>query len=132
MLFERKINYYETDMMGIVHHSNYVRFLEEARVQHLNEIGLPYKKIEDSGVLIPVLSTKCEYKYPARFDDIIVINLEMTEFNGVKMKLKYTITNKENGNIVAVCETAHCFTDKNLKPLSLKKHFPEMYNLFFK
>ena len=53
--FERKANYYETDQMGIVHHSNYIRWFEEARLEMLRAMGLPYKKMEDNGILIPVL-----------------------------------------------------------------------------
>ena len=52
--FERKANYYETDQMGIVHHSNYIRWFEEARLEMLRAMGLPYKKMEDNGILIPV------------------------------------------------------------------------------
>ena len=64
--FERKANYYETDQMGIVHHSNYIRWFEEARLEMLRAMGLPYKKMEDNGILIPVLGVSCSYKHPIR------------------------------------------------------------------
>ena len=54
-IFERTINYYETDKMGIVHHSNYIRFLEEARCEFLKAIDLPYETLENNGIMIPVL-----------------------------------------------------------------------------
>ena len=53
--YGRKIQYYETDRMGIVHHSNYIRWMEEARIDALAQIGIPYDKIEAAGILIPVL-----------------------------------------------------------------------------
>ena len=129
-MFERRINYYETDCLGIVHHSNYIRYMEEARVVALDDIGLPYKKIEKAGVSIPVLGTKCEYKSPAKFDDIILIDAKMAEYTGTRMKMTYTMTNKVNGTILAIGETSHCFTDFNLKPISLKKAKPEMHEIF--
>ena len=55
-------NYYETDKMGVVHHSNYIRFLEEARCRLLDEIGYSYRQIEDDGLMIPVLEVNCKYK----------------------------------------------------------------------
>ena len=68
MIFKyiRKINYYETDRMGIVHHSNYIRFLEEARCRVLKKIGLSIEKIEETGFTIPTLEVNCKYKYHDR------------------------------------------------------------------
>lgn len=128
--YERKINYYETDKMGIVHHSNYIRFLEEARCAHLDSIGMPYSKIEELGLMIPVLGVNCSYKYHVTFNDTIAINMKITEFNGVRMTVKYNIINKENGNLVMNAETKHCFTDKNLKPVNTKKSCLEVFNVF--
>ncbi|MCL2860229.1 MAG: acyl-CoA thioesterase [Oscillospiraceae bacterium] len=129
-MFERRINYYETDCMGIVHHSNYIRFMEEARVLALDNIGLPYRKVEEANLAIPVTGVKCEYKTPAKFDDVILIDVKIAEYNGVRMKMEYTTTNKESGHIVSIGETSHCFTDSNLKPISLKKINPEMHAIF--
>ncbi|MNT53373.1 1,4-dihydroxy-2-naphthoyl-CoA hydrolase [compost metagenome] len=128
--FERKINYYETDKMGVVHHSNYIRFLEEARCQFLVDVGLPYELIEENGIMMPVVGVSCEYKYPVTFGDNIVIKTRITDFTGVRYKIQYQITNKENGNLVVNAETRHCFTDFNLKPVNSKKSFPEMYEKF--
>ena len=62
-VFERKINYYETDRMGVVHHSNYIRFMEEGRCFWLEQIGLPFETMEENGVTIPVLGVNCTYKH---------------------------------------------------------------------
>lgn len=132
MIYERKINYYETDAMKIVHHSNYIRYMEEARTDALSKIGLPYGKIEEEGVLIPVLNVSCQYKHPARYEDIILIKLRAKEYTGIKLVMEYEITNKETGDLVLVGETKHCFTDVNLRPISLKKAKPEMHEIFLK
>ena len=60
--YKHTINYYETDKMGITHHSNYIRFMEEARIHFLGASGWPYEKFEEEGVISPVLSVTCDYK----------------------------------------------------------------------
>ena len=127
MSYERKINYYETDKMGIVHHSNYIRFLEEARGDLLEKIGLPYDEVEKKGLMIPVLGVKCNYKFHSTYADTLSIKLKIKEFKGVKMIVEYVITNKETEQLLVTAETSHCFTDKNLKPLNMKKAYPEIY-----
>ncbi len=130
--FERKINYYETDRMGFVHHSNYIRFMEEARCKWLESLDMPFSLMEENGVTIPVLGVNCEYKYHVTFGDVIVISLFIKEYSGVRMTIGYTIINKENGKIVLTGETKHCFTDKSLKPINLKKRAPEFSAKFEK
>ncbi|MCI8392705.1 MAG: acyl-CoA thioesterase [Clostridia bacterium] len=130
--FERKINYYETDRMGVVHHSNYIRFMEEARCKWLESLDMPFSLMEENGVTIPVLGVNCEYKYHVTFGDVIVISLFIKEYSGVRMTIGYTIINKENGKIVLTGETKHCFTDKSLKPINLKKRAPEFSAKFEK
>lgn len=129
-IFERTVNYYETDAMGIVHHSNYYRFFEEARIKLLDEIDLPYHKLEEMGIMVPVLETHCDYKVPAKFADNMIIKTKVAEFKGVRMRFFYEVTNKETGNIIVTGETVHCFTDSHLKPIILKKHYPEVYEKF--
>ena len=113
MEFERAINYYELDGMNVVHHSNYIRYMEEARVYWLERIGLPYQKIEEDGIMIPVLEVHYKYKYPAKFGDVIIVN-------------------KENKKILGEGTTSHCFTNDNMKPVYLKKANKEFYEIFEK
>lgn len=129
-VFERRINYYETDGMGIVHHSNYIRFLEEARCYWLDKYNMPYSDFENQGISIPVLTVNCEYKHHVTFDDTILIKVFLKEYNGVRMTIGYDVRNKENGNTVILAETKHCFTDENLRAVNLKKHLPEFDEKF--
>ena len=129
-IFERKINYYETDRMGIVHHSNYIRFMEEARCYLLEKAGMPYSASEENGIMIPVLGVNCEFKHHVTFDDTILIKLFVKEFNGVRLTMGYTATEKNSGELVFTGETKHCFTDKNLRPLRLQKANPDFYEKF--
>ena len=132
MEFERGINYYELDGMNVVHHSNYIRYMEEARIHLLDEIGLPYKKIEDNGIMIPVLEVNYKYKNPARFGDTIVIKVSIAKFDGIKLEIKYEIKNKTTGKLLGIGETKHCFTNSNMRPISLKKVNKEFYEVFEK
>ena len=132
--YKRKINYYETDKMGIVHHSNYIRFLEEARCRWLESIDMPFYVMEENGVTIPVLGVNCTYKNHVTFGDTILIKPYVKEYSGVRMTIGYEVIEKETGKTVIIAETKHCFTDKNLKPINLKKyapHFSEKYEILF-
>lgn len=129
-IYERKINYYETDRMGIVHHSNYIRFLEEARCAFLDALDMPYSMLESLGIMIPVLGVQCDFKHHVTFNDTILIDVSIKSFNGVRLVMQYTVTEKSSGNLVLTGETKHCFTNTNLKPISLKKHFENIYGKF--
>ncbi len=127
--YEHRAHYYETDQMGIVHHSNYIRWMEEARIAYMEFIGLPYKAVEAKGVLIPVLSADCEYKSPVRFDETVEIYPSVAFFNGIRMQLSYRMVDKASGRLCTVGHTGHCFTTPDMKPLSLKKFDRAMYDL---
>ena len=129
-IFERKINYYETDKMGVVHHSNYIRYMEEARCAWLENIEMPFSSLEENGITIPVLGVNCEYKHHVTFGDTIIIKPFTKEYPGVRMTVGYDIKDKKTGKIVLIGETKHCFTDKNLKPINLKKYAPEFSKKF--
>lgn len=120
-----KVNYYETDKMGITHHSNYIRFAEEARMNFLFEIGYPMTRLEAEGIASPVVSVNCEYKHPTTYSDEIEIEVTLTQYTGVKLSLSYVMKNVDTGVVVAVASSSHCFIDTNGRPIALKKHFPD-------
>lgn len=128
--FERKVNYYETDKMGVVHHSNYIRYMEEARCAWLESIEMPFSLLEENRITIPVLGVNCDYKYHVTFDDTIIIRPFVKEYTGVRMTIGYEIKDKKTGKVVLIGETKHCFTNKNLKPINLKKYNLEFSNKF--
>lgn len=125
--YERNVNYYETDQMAIVHHSNYIRWMEEARLALMESISLPYDRMEEQGILIPVLSASCEYRVAFRFGDTFQVHLYPIEFNGIKMRIGYRITDPD-GTLHATGETSHCFVDRNMRLVRLKKDYPDIYN----
>ena len=129
-IYERKINYYETDKMGIVHHSNYIRFFEEARCSLLESCSLPYHLMEEKGIMSPVLGVSCKYNQHVTFGDTIEVRAYIKEFTGVKFTVAYEIYNKETDVLCVIGESNHCFTDCNLKPLNIKKHHNDVYEKF--
>ena len=131
-IYKRRVNYYETDAMKVVHHSNYIRFLEEARIGFMDEVNLPYKKVEDEGILIPVVGVNCTYKNPAKFDDCLEIKVKIKEYTGVKLIMGYEITKSDTHEVVLIGETKHCFTNNDMKPISLKRLKPEMHEILEK
>lgn len=125
-LYEHKVQYYETDKMGIVHHSNYIRWMEEARIDFLSQIGWDYKKLEDMGIASPVTAVECKYKISTTFADLITIYVEVEEYKGVKLKLKYEMKKDD----VLVCEghSEHCFLNAEGNIINLKREKPEFHN----
>lgn len=128
--YERKTNYYETDQMGIIHHSNYIRYMEETRIYYMKQQGMPYEYVEKRGVLIPVLGVEVKYMKAIHFGDTIVIQEWIEKFSPVKFSVIYEIRNKETGILHATAHSDHCFVDKNLKPIRLRKDYPEIYEKF--
>ena len=122
-----KVQYYETDKMAIVHHSNYIRWFEEARVDWLEQIGCTMQSIEEDGVLIPVMSVTCNYQSMVRFGDEVAVKIKIGKFNGIKIEMEYEIRDVATGELRTTGSSSHCFIDSEGKLISLKKSKPEMY-----
>ncbi len=121
-----KARYYETDQMGIIHHANYIRWMEEARIDILNQIGYPYRRFEEMGYIRPVLHAECEYKKSVKFDDEIKIIVSLQEFGKLKFTLRYDIYNmSEGGCLSAYGTTRHCFLNKDGRPVMMNKEMKE-------
>ena len=126
-MYVHKVQYYETDQMGVVHHSNYLRWMEEARIDLFEKLGLSYKKVEDDGFNCPVVSINATYKKPTMFSDSIVIDVKIKELTPVKLIFSYTMT--KNNEVVFIGESTHCFYKANSRLINLKKEKPEVYNV---
>ena len=123
--YERLVNYYETDKMNIVHHSNYTRFFEEARLDFLRQIGCAYEEIEKQGLLIPNTEAHVKYLAPLKWGDTFRVYVKLAEFNGVRLKFEYTI--EKDGALVSEGYTDHCFTKASMRPVSIKKTQPKFF-----
>lgn len=123
--YRHTIQYYETDKMGITHHSNYIRFMEEARIHFLKEAGWPYDKLEEEGVISPVVSVTCDYKKTTTFPDELEIVVAVLDISPVKFKLGYTMT--VNTKVVCTATSTHCLLGKDGRPISIPKQYPGFY-----
>ena len=121
-----KVHYYETDKMGVVHHSNYIRWMEEARVAYLDQIGAGFAEMEARGILSPVIGVEGRYRHPCRFDDRVRIDVRITEFRGVRLRVAYEMFNETTGERCCSGSSEHCFTDAEGKVILLKKHCPDI------
>lgn len=128
--YKRIINYYETDRMRVVHHSNYIRFLEEARCRWMESVNLPMEAVEEAGYTIPTLELNIKYKYHVTSGDVISITPKITDFNGVRMTVGYDVIDEKSKNVVIEAWTKHCFTDNSLRPVNIKKKDEHIYNVF--
>ena len=122
--YQHIVRYYECDRMGITHHSNYVRFMEEARIDWMDRLGYGFERMEQEGVVSPVMEISCNYRRPTTFKDVIDIALRVEQVSTLKIRFAYTMT--VGGNVVCTASSTHCFLE-NGRPVSLEARFPELY-----
>ncbi len=124
--YKHIVQYYETDRMGITHHSNYIRWMEETRVYYLKELGWSYERLEEEGIVSPVTAINCNYKVSTTFADEVEIEAFVAELRGVRMKIHY-IMKKQDGQLVFEGYSEHCFLDKEGKVIRLEREYPGFY-----
>ncbi len=122
--YQHEVRYYECDRMGVTHHSNYVRFMEEARVDYLDHLGFGFDKIEAEGLFSPVVSIQCNYKSPTTFKDLVVVEVFVSHLSEMKFEFSYTMRVGEK--TVCTAQSTHCFIE-NGRPVALSKRLPELY-----
>lgn len=126
--YQHIAKYYETDQMAIIHHSNYIRWFEEARIDYLKQVGLPYHVMEEQGIISPVLEVSCQYLKMMKFEDIATIYLQIKKYTGVRFEIEYQVYN-QNNELCTTGYSKHCFLNKEGKPLSLKRSLPEYHQI---
>lgn len=124
--YEHKVQYYETDKMGIVHHSNYIRWMEEARVDFLEQIGWNFDRLEVEGIASPVTALDAKYKVSTKFPEVVSIMVYVADFKGIKLKIRYEMKNSK-GEIVFEGHSEHCFVNTEGRIIRLKEEFPGFY-----
>ena len=106
-----RIRYAHTDQMGYCYYGNYAQFYEIGRVEALRNLGLSYKKIEESGILLPVIDLYIKYINPAYYDDLITVNTIIKELPSARIKFEYEIFN-ESGEKLNFGTTTLVFINK--------------------
>ncbi len=126
-IYVRPVHYYETDRMDCVHHSNYIRWFEEARVYFMRERGFSYEGLEAAGIVSPVLSAQADYHAMCRFGDTVEILIEIKSYSGTRIAFHYEVRDQATGAPRCHGRTAHCFINESGRPVSLKKALPEYH-----
>ena len=112
-IFKLRVYYYDTDKMGVVYHSNYLKWMEMARTEYFRDV-FPYKNMEDMGFILPVKTLNIEYVDSAKYDEEIEIFVKIEEINNIKIRFSYEMYNLD-GVLKAKAETVNVFVDENGK-----------------
>ena len=125
-MYQHFVQYYETDKMGVTHHSNYIRFMEEARLDFFKKIGFDYLDFEKMGVMSPVSGlNNIRYKRPSTVGDTIEIETSVKAYNSIVLTMHYVMRVKDT--VIFEGDSDHCFLSKEGKMLPLgDKKFPEL------
>lgn len=127
----RKVFYYETDQMGLVHHSNYIRWFEETRLFYMEQVDYGYDKVLQTGVDMLLAGLSCEYISMVRFGQTVKIEEFLTKLTPEALTCRYIVTDSNSGKLRAIGETYHSFYDfRQRKTLRLNEALPEMYQVF--
>lgn len=143
-----RVHYKETDQMGVVHHANYVSWLEIARTEYMRMLGMPYNGIEEMGLMLPVLKVEVDYRKPARYYDSIAIYTRVKMFTPVRLEFCYEVRKAKEetsgealgpdrfeapeGELLTTAVTSHMWVNREWKPVRLNHASPKLYDLLEK
>ncbi len=121
------VRYAETDMMGIVHHSRYYPWFEQARTEFIKQTGMKYSDLEKMGILLPVTETGARYLKGLTYEDEAAIETRMVKLSAARCEFEYRVYRMPERELCVTGRTAHGFVDAEFKPMNMKKKFPEIW-----
>lgn len=124
-----RVRYQETDQMGVVYHANYLNWLEITRTEWIRELGIPYSRLEEAGLLLPVTEVQLKYMHPARYDDMIEVHLQIIDSSYLRLDFEYEVYRTCDGLILISGTTRHVWVNRDWKPIRLDRKMPELYEL---
>jgi len=122
-----RVTYRDTDAMGVAYHTNYIHWFEIGRTEFLRETGYPYSELEKIPIWMPVAQVYCDYKSPARYDDVLEIATYISKLGYVSLTMSYEIMRKSTGELLVAGYTRHGITNEKMKPVHANKIAPEFY-----
>lgn len=122
-----QVSYTQIDMMGIVHHSNYLLWFEKSRRDYLRKAGISNSRIAFKGLFLPLSEIECKFKGPAKYGDVILVNTKITSMSSVKTVFEYEVFDKVKGKLLATGKTVHVWTNRKIEPINLEKEAPDVY-----
>lgn len=122
-----RVRYQETDQMGVVHHANYLTWFEEARTEWIRRMGFPYSRLEEDGLLLPVLEVDVHYANPAKYDEEVEIEVHLVMLTPVRLGFAYEVRRVSDGNVLVTGGSRHVWVNREWKPVRLDKEKPDLY-----
>jgi len=126
---EYRPKYFETDQMGVVYHGNYFTWFEAGRDQYFRELGYSYSNLEQSGVLMVVTQSQCDYVVPARYDEELKITATLKNVKGARISFKYEVSKKGCKTLMAKAVIVYAFVDHKFKPINIRKSDYRLWTL---
>jgi len=114
-----RVSYGETDAMGVVYHAEYIHFFERSRGELCRTRGLGYNDVEAAGFMLPVKEVECRYRIPARYDDLIYINVRITEWRRASMRFEYKIYDETKTRVMCEGMTLHACVNREGRPVAI-------------
>jgi acyl-CoA thioester hydrolase len=124
-----EVRYAETDQMGVVHHAVYPIWFETARTDYSAKLGMTYHKMEEMGVMLPVVQLELHYRGFARYGEIVRVETRAVRLTPARVVFCYRIFGADGEKVITTGKSVHAWVGKDLRPMNLRKHYPEIYRL---
>ncbi|MDQ1910020.1 thioesterase family protein [Paenibacillus sp. GD4] len=125
-----RVRYQETDQMGVVYHANYLNWFEIGRTEMIRQLGMPYGRIEENGLLLPVVEAELKFHAPAKYDDEIIMKTRIASYTNVRLEFQSEVRRGEE--LLVSGGTRHIWVNRDWKPARIDKAAPELYTLLQK
>jgi len=125
-----RVLYADTDRSQVVYHGNYLRYFEFGRASLMRDAGYPYKEVEASGFIYPIIEIGLKYVSPLRYDDPIWINTRPADLERVRLSFDYVITHQETGELICTGSTRHCATNTAGVPVGIDEQTLHLWKTF--
>ena len=109
--YRHRVRYRECDPMGVVYHTHYLDYFEAGRTEALRDLGVRYRDLEDSGIIMPVVEANVRYRAPAYYDDVLVVDVSFPEPPSVRVPINYTVRRDGDDDVLTEGDTTLCFMD---------------------
>ena len=129
IITEHHVNFYDTDAMAVVHHSNYIRWFEIGRVEYLRAIGITLNELMEDGFVFPITEVRAKYVSPGKFDDVVQIETTATALTKAKMAFDYRILRKSDGELMVMGHSQNVFTRQDTGKIT---RLPDKYYTLLK
>lgn len=126
MIYRRRVQFYETDAQGVLHHSNYFRLFEEARVELIRSFGIPYSKLREEGYEVVLLEAECRFKKPIFYDEEVCVEIKLDSMNRYFFSFSYRLFVEDS--LRAEGRTKQCFV-KEGRLTSIPKKVRELFDV---